>query len=270
MQFSGHKLKPFKLEAIFISHLHGDHFFGLFGLLNSMSLMNRKKSLRIYAHEGLRAILEVQFKHMKAEPVSLETAMTYPIEFFSLPDSGSIYEDDNVTVSCFPLDHRILCNGFVFEEKQQRKKLNVAQLSAQEIPREKWNSIQNGEDYLQIDGKSIPNTELTLPGPKNRKYAYLSDTKYNEDFFPFIAEVDLAYIESTYLKNEAQKAEERFHCTTQHAALIAKNCKIGKLLLGHYSSQYRDIDNFETEAREVFANSEASVQGQFYDVERID
>jgi ribonuclease Z len=213
-QMQRFKIRKSRIDHIFISHLHGDHYYGLPGLLNSYSLNNRDKPLHLYATPILKEIIELQLKAADAK-------LNYELIFHPITKAGSLLKFDGIEVSCFPVSHRIPCWGFVF------------------------NSI-------------------VRKGSQTLKYAYCADTKYDENILGFIKNADLIYHESTYLEDQKEKAEARFHSTSKEAARIAKKAMANRLLLGHFSSKYPDLAPFQDEAREIFPNTEISVEGVSY------
>jgi len=256
------KTNLFQISHIFISHLHGDHYLGIVGLISSLGLMRKTKPLHIYAHEPLQEIFRMQIELMGH-------ALPYEIIFHPLPLAGDalICDTAQFSVQTFQLDHRGPTCGFRFEEKISNKKINKEALEKYEVPIESWNDIQQGGDYTTKDNVTISNSELTLKGPKPRTYAYCSDTKYTETILPFIKGIDTVYIESTYTDKEEKLAAERFHCTARQAATLAKKAGVGRLLLGHFSSRYKKVDIYQKEAREVFSHSEIAEEGKTFQIE---
>ncbi|HOU99260.1 MAG TPA: ribonuclease Z [Bacteroidales bacterium] len=244
-----------KINHIFISHLHGDHFFGLFGLLSSFQLHGRKNELHLYTHEGLQNIINTVI----IEKVNLN----FPISYHPLPTSKSeiILEDKNVIITAFPLKHRIPVCGFKVTEKQdalkiRKEKINMLHLTIQDILK-----IKKGEDYIDSQGNLIPNHELTLPSAKPRSYAYCSDTLYDESIIEFIDDVDLLYHEATFSEEHRDRALITGHSTAKQAASIAKKANVKKLIIGHYSVRYKDLSMLLDEAREVFPETYLAKEG---------
>ncbi len=257
------KANLFHLSHIFISHLHGDHYLGIVGLLSTLNLMRREKPLHLYAHKRLKDIIDLSVDVMG------HGHFNYPLVFHPLPVDGSevICETKYFKVTAFQLEHRIACCGFRFEEVFQQKKVRVSQLEKYGIPKNEWNAIQKGQDYPLPNGQLIPNEELTLPNPKPRSYAYCADTVFTRQFLDVIRQVDTAYIESTYTSKEEQLASDRYHCTALQAATIAKEAQVGRLLLGHFSSRYKTLDVFEEEARTIFPKTEIAEEGKTFSIE---
>lgn len=260
IQMQRHGIRWRKLNHIFISHMHGDHYFGLAGLINSMSLLGRVSPMHLYAP----AVLEPMLNQILDVA---DTVLSYPLHFHPLPEGGSkLVETDTFTVTCFPTEHRIPCYGFLVESKTRGRKILPAQCREYEIPRYYYDKLKHGEDYERKDGTIIKNEWVTTEGPKPKKYAFCADTVYTDSFLEYIKGADTIYHESTYLHAEHEKAAARFHTTAQQAAELAVKAEVKQLLLGHYSSKYRDLAPFETEARAVFPNTIASVEGETYDV----
>ena len=257
MQMMAYKIKPGKINNIFISHLHGDHYFGLVGLLTTMGLNNRKHELNIYSPEFLEDIIKLQFKIADAH-------VQFPIRFHTLNKEEIIFEDKKVAIECFRVNHRIECWGFLFREKKNYRKLDQQKITKYNIPTSCYEDLQEGKDYVAATNEVIKNELLTIPGAHANSYAYCADTGYFEPIIEKISGVDLLYHESTYLHALEQKALSRFHSTSKQAATIAKKANAKKLLLGHFSSMYDNIDNFRIEACEIFENTECALEGVCY------
>jgi ribonuclease Z len=261
-QLRKYKLKFSKIKNIFISHLHGDHFFGLIGLISTFSLLNRQTELHIYGPKGIKEIIDLQFKLSKS-------GVSFPLHFHELvsKESELIYEDSKVSVYTVPLSHRIYTNGFLFKEKPKERKLNMEVISKfQEIEICDYQNLKNGKDFIRSNGEIIRNDELTFPPPPVLKYAFCSDTNYFEDIIPTIKKVDLLYHESTFLEDKKELAKKTKHSTALQAATIAKKGKVKKLILGHYSSRYKDINLFLQEAKSIFDNVELSETGKVFSI----
>lgn len=260
IQMQRYGLKWRKLKHIFISHLHGDHYFGLAGLVNSMSLLGRTLPLHVYGPPELESMLQDVQK-------TADTEYAYPFHFHPLPDGrAKILDDAGYSVSCFPVEHRIKCHGFLIESKTKGRKILPYQCREHEIPRYYYDKLKQGEDYERKDGTVIKNELVTTEGPSPKKYAYCADTLFTDSFLEDIKGADTIYHEATYLHNDVEKANARFHTTALQAAELAKKAGVNQLLLGHYSSKYRDLEVFEEEARQIFANTHATVEGNNYDV----
>lgn len=255
MQLRKFKLKMQRIQAIFISHLHGDHFFGLIGLLSSYNLLGRTAPLKIYAHHALESIIRMQFEVSEAR-------FEYEIEFISTQcDSKQLlYEDETLQVFSFPLKHRVPCTGFLFEEKP--RPLNVIKSAIREyqlVPSEilqlkKGLSIRSGAE--EISAKQV-----TDPAVPVRKYAYCSDTAYDERIIPHIHGADVLYHESTFLNSEQERAKKTLHSTAEEAAKIARKADVKKLILGHYSSRYSNESQFLEEATPIYQPVELANEG---------
>ncbi|WP_185871077.1 ribonuclease Z [Blattabacterium cuenoti] len=248
------KIKLNKITDIFISHLHGDHYFGLIGLLSTFHLLGREKSINIYAPRGLKEIINIHFKWSY-------TRLKYSIKYVELISNKleKIMENKNLQVFSIPLKHRIYTNGFLFKEKLSKRKLNIEEIKKiPDIQIFNYKDLKLGQDFKTNDGKIIPNNQLTFDPPKILSYAYCSDTSFHLPIVEQIKSVDLLYHESTFLKIEENRAIHTGHSTADQAAYIAKKAKVKKLLLGHYSNRFPNIKSFEEEAKKVFFNVEAS------------
>ncbi len=248
IQLRKYKHKFNKIKHIFISHLHGDHFYGLVGYLSTLRLIGREKEVHIYAPVGLKKIIELQFK-------ITQTDINYPLYFHELSSAGSemILDTAKFTVETIPLEHRIYTNGFLVREKPALRKLNIeAVRQYPEIETWAYHNLKKGKDFITENGRVIPNAELTLPPPPPKSYAYCSDTAFKPDIVPLIKNVDLLYHEATFLEADKNLAAKTKHSTAKQAAEIAKNAGVRQLVLGHFSSRYPDETLFEKEASEVF------------------
>ncbi|MDN5217429.1 ribonuclease Z [Fulvivirgaceae bacterium BMA12] len=257
LQLGHYKTKISRIRHIFISHLHGDHFFGLIGLISTMHLQRRTTDLNLYGPPGLGEIITMQLK------VS-GTVLSYPLHFNEInPQKPScVFENDKITIQTIPLIHRIPCVGFLFREKPKPHRI-IKEKIQKEFSLLDMVALKNGEDIKGENGDIIyKNGDFTLPPKKSRSYAYCSDTRYHEGIVDQIKGVDLLYHEATFLSDREQRATETFHATAQQAALIAKKAEVGKLLIGHYSSRYKDITPFQTEAQQVFENTILAIEGE--------
>ncbi len=256
------KIKFGKINHIFISHLHGDHFYGLIGLISSFSLLNRTTDLHIYGPEGIKEVILLQLKLAKAYT-------QYQLFFHELTSEESevIFEDDKVRVTTIPLRHRVYTNGFLFEEKQRDRKLNAEALHAFKVDASQMHNLKAGKDYITDDGTLIPNSELTFDPRPSLRYAYCSDTQYFEELASQIRNVDVLYHESTFLKSEEHLCERTKHATAAQAAQIAKNASVKKLILGHYSTRYTGIELFKEEAQQIFPDVYLADDGKTFNFE---
>lgn len=259
MQLRRYSLKFQRIDHIFISHLHGDHYLGLPGLLSSMHLLGRTDQLDLYADEGLREILDVNNKHS-------HSVLKYPVHFHPLNFSEPqlIFEDEKVKVSTLILKHSIQCCGFVFEEKNRPRKLIKEKIEELQIPIASMEALKLGADYTTPEGKIISNIELTTDPLPPRKYAYCSDTVYNKDLLPQLQNANLIYHESTFMEDMRGRADQTMHSTAKDAASIAKEAGAKRLLLGHFSARYKDLNLLLEEARGVFAQSYLAQEGEKY------
>lgn len=263
VQLRKNKIKFSKIDHIFISHLHGDHMYGLIGLISSFRLLNREKELHIYGPKGLKEIITLQLK--------LSDSWThYKLTFHELTNKESelIFESDTVEVYTIPLDHRIYTNGFLFKEKVGDRQLDInAIMNEPEIERCDYQNLKSGKDFTKEDGSIIPNSELTKDPKPIISYAYCSDTKYTESILPIIENVNCLYHESTFLKDRTELAEKTKHATAEQAAMIAAKAKVKQLILGHYSGRYKSKAPFLVEAKEHFQNSILAEEGKTYEIE---
>ena len=258
-QLSRYKIKRSRINNIFISHLHGDHYFGLIGLLASMGLMGRTHDLHLYAPSPLEEIIRLQLDAASA-------VLPYTLHFHSLDGEKEIMNDKKISVSNFKVSHRIDCNGFIFREKRKPRSILPDKVKAFEIPESYYGQLQKGMDYTTKKGTVISNEEVTGAAPASRCYAYCADTIYDESIAGKIKGVDVVYHETTYLKDLEERAALRFHCTTVQAGTIAKLAGAGKLLIGHFSSKYELLDDFLTETKAVFENTELALEGACYKI----
>ncbi|WP_185873833.1 ribonuclease Z [Blattabacterium cuenoti] len=260
VQLRKSKIKFNKIVNIFISHLHGDHFFGLIGLLSTFHLLGREKSINIYAPKGLKEIISTHFKWSY-------TRLKYSIEYIELSSYKleKIMDNELIEIYTIPLKHRIYANGFLFKEKISNRKLNMEKINKiPSIQIKDYKNLKIGKNFITNEGKIIPNNQLTLDPPKILSYAFCSDTSYYIPIIEQIKYVDLLYHESTFLKKEEKRARHTGHSTAYQAAYIAKKAKVKKLLLGHYSHRFPNLKEFEKEAKDIFSNVEASIPLKTY------
>lgn len=265
MQFNKYKIRFAKIDHIFISHLHGDHFFGLIGLITSYNLNHRTATLHIYGPKGIDEIINLQLSYC-SRPTD------YPIEFHIFePNNGAIvFEDKTMKVTSLEMIHRIPCSGFIFTEKFTEYNIRKEKIKEYRIPFEAIGDIKKGADLQLADGQIIPNSELTLPLPTPRSYAFCTDTLYNEALLPHLQGVNLLYHEATFDKTRAERALETFHSTSVQAAEIAKKAQVQKLIIGHFSSRYHDndLENLLNEAKSVFPNASLAIEGYTFPIDR--
>lgn len=262
MQLTRYKAKASKITHVFISHLHGDHFFGLIGLLNTFNLNGRTEELVLFGPSGLADIITVQLRQSR-------TVLKYKLTFTALEPnlSACIYEDQALTVTTLPMDHRIACWGFLFREQPKPRRINKERLS-DDLSVPDIIALKEGRDLYQADGSlRYRNDTLTLPPRRSRSYAYGADTRYQPSLAEAVQGVDLLYHEATFMEADAELAETRYHSTTVQAATIAQRAQVGQLLIGHYSSRYHDLNPLLAEAQAVFANTQLAREGGDYTVE---
>lgn len=249
VQLRKNKLKFSKINHIFISHLHGDHFYGLVGLISTFMLLNRQTDLHVYGPKGIKEIILLQLRYSNSYT-------GYNLYFHELDSKESevVYEDEKVIVKTIPLKHRIYTNGFLFQEKIGDRKLNVDAVQEYRIDTCYYQKIKNGRDITLDDGTVIPNAEITFDPIQPKSYAFCSDTMYDESIISIIENCDVLYHETTFLESEADKAEKTMHSTAKQAAAIAAKANVKQLILGHYSTRYDSIDLFRQEAEIVYSD----------------
>lgn len=262
VQLRKSKVKFSKINHIFISHLHGDHFYGLIGLISTFMLLNRLNDLHVYGPKGIKEIILLQLR-------ASGSYTGYNLYFHELESKSSetIFEDDKVIVKTIPLQHRIYTNGFLFHEKNTERKLNIEAVEQYNIDKVYFNKIKYGGDITLEDGTIIPNAELSFDPQVAKSYAYCSDTMYNESIIPIIENVDFLYHESTFLESEAHLSEKTMHSTAKQAATIAFKAKVKNLILGHYSTRYGNIQLFKEEAETIFPNVYLADDGKEFEIE---
>ncbi len=247
VQLRKSKIKFSRVNHIFISHLHGDHFFGLPGLISTFRLLGRDKEMHIYGPKGIKEAITLLLK--------LGDSWTnYPLIFHELTSKESvrIYEDDKVSVDTIPLNHRIYTNGFLFREKLGERTLNIKAAEKYKIDLSQYRNIKKGKDVTLDDGFTVLNKLLTYDPPPPKSYAFCSDTAYKPDLIPQLTKVDVLYHESTFLETEAHLSAKTKHATAKEAATIARDAEVGTLILGHYSTRYKSIELFKEQAKEIF------------------
>ena len=260
VQLRKHKIKFNRIKHIFISHLHGDHFFGLIGLISTMRLLTREADLHIYAPKGLKEVITLQMKLAKSW-----TDFQLIFHELTSKESELIFEDDKVEVHTIPLDHRVYTNGFLFKEKEGERKLDMNAVLNADINVAYYRKLKQGSDVENNSGEIIKNNTVTKPADKPKSYAFCSDTAYKEDIIPLIREVDALYHESTFLDQHAHLAPKTKHSTAKEAASIAKQANVGQLILGHYSTRYDDLNAFKVEANEHFENVLLADDGKVFE-----
>ncbi len=260
VQLRKNKIKFSKINQIFISHLHGDHFYGLIGLVSTFMSLARVNDLHIYGPKGIKQIINLQLR--------LSNSWTsYKLIFHELTSTESevIFEDDKVIVSTIPLKHRVYTNGFLFQEKVGERKLDINAVQEYEIETCYFQNIKNGKDITLDDGRVILNEKLSFDALPPKSYAFCSDTVYDESIVPLIKDVDVLYHESTFLDSEEHLSGKTMHCTAKQAAKIALKANVGQLVLGHFSTRYPSIELFREEAQTIFENVLLADDGKFFD-----
>ena len=257
IQMSRYKIRRNRIKYIFISHLHGDHYFGLPGLLTSYGLNGRTEDLWIFSPPLLKEIIEIQFK-------ASDTLLPYSLHFVAIQKDGILIDEKKITVSCFAVSHRIPCWGFLFKEKEKPLKLNSDKLKAYAIPSSFYQRLKMGEDYITQSGELLKNEWLTQPPEVAQSYAYCADTLYDETIAEKCKNASLLYHEATYLDDQREKAMSRMHATSRQAAAIALKANACKLLIGHFSSRYETLDDFLREAQDIFPNTDLATEGATY------
>lgn len=262
INISHYHIKRSKIKTILISHLHGDHIYGLPGLLNSFNLNGRSEELHIYGPVGLKGFIESVFAHSYVH-------LQYELIIQEL-DHGGIEEictTKTAIISSFPMKHRVPTYGYLIIEKALPLNINPAVIQQYSLDVPQIKAVKAGESITLADGTIILNEDLVLPQKKQRTYAYCSDTVYDEELVPYVKHVDLLYHEATYLHELQHKAIERKHSTAKEAAQIAKAAQVNQLIIGHYSSRYDDLQALENEARLVFPNTNIVRQGDIFSIE---
>lgn len=257
IQLINYKIRRSKISHIFISHLHGDHYFGLIGLINSFALLGRQQDLTIISPLPLQSIIEMQLK-------VADTRLCFNLYFINIEGPGNLLNLDDVEVSCFRTDHRIECYGFVFRQIKSRRKIDIEAARLHHVPHNYFKNLQAGNDYVDEDGNTIKNNLLTSSTLPAKVYAFCADTRYDERILEHIYGADMIYHETTYHDNLSEMATARFHSTTKQAGKIAKLASVKKLLIGHFSSKYDTLDEFEQETRDVFPNTDVALEGVCY------
>ena len=257
MQLSKQNIRLNRIKTILISHLHGDHYFGLIGLISTMHLFHRKHKLTIYAPPELDKILKLQLQ-------ASETSLSFPLKFVALVHEGleEIHKEEQFTIRAFPLEHGIKCFGFLIKENPKQWRINKNVLP-ENILIQEIITLKSGKNVLNEDGSiKYALNEYTLPPRPSRSYAYCSDTRYNEEILPFVSEVDLLYHEATFADEMEDRAALTHHSTATQAATIAKKANVQKLLLGHYSTRYKDPTPLLEEARKLFSETYLTHEGE--------
>lgn len=252
-------VKASRIDYIFISHLHGDHYLGLVGLLSSMHLNGRKKAIKLFCPAPLKEIIDLQLKYS-------ETTLNYPIEyvFTDATKKGIILENQDIFVETIPLDHRIPCTGFLFRQKKRLRKLIKERIEELQIPVPYYSALKKGNDYEAPDGTTYKNSTFTIEPEEPKSYAYVSDTMYVEKYLAQINAVTLLYHEATFLHDMLDRANQTHHTTALQAGEVAMRVNAGKLIIGHFSARYKTLNELLDEARGVFSDTELAVEGKTF------
>ncbi len=260
MQLRRLKLPLMKIDRIFISHLHGDHYLGLPGLLFTYHLLGRDKDIHIYSPPGLDKIIEIQNEISRLRP-------SFEVIYHEINKGGEVlYSDSSLSVESIEMEHRIPTYGFLFRESEAERNIRKDSISRYNIPVSQMPGIKKGDDLKMPGGQIIPNEKITTPPSKPRSYAFCSDTGYTESYLEQIAGTDLLYHEATFMADKAEIAKEKTHCTTIEAATIAKKAGVKKLMIGHYSARYKELGSFLKEAESVFPNTILAREGELVEI----
>ncbi|MFK7784663.1 MAG: ribonuclease Z [Crocinitomicaceae bacterium] len=263
MQFRKFGVKYQKVDLILISHLHGDHYFGLVGLLSTMHMMGRTRAIEIYGPKGLKDIVNLQL-HAAGSRLSFDVNI-HEVE----PETnGTLFEDTKIKVEYFPLAHKIPTNGFIILQKEKERKLNIEKAEADGVKIRYYHLLKKSEDVIDDNGRLLKFEDYTFKGDSELRYAYCSDTKYHEPIIPFIQGVTVLYHEATFIDAHEDRAKGTKHSTAKHEATIASKAEVGRLLMGHLSARYEDGTIHQEEAREIFPKSHFVHDGQVIRIEK--
>jgi ribonuclease Z len=263
LQLRKYKIRMQNIHHVFISHLHGDHYFGLIGFISTMHLLGREKELHVYGPAELKEIIYIQLEASK-------TTLCFPLFFheFGFESSELLLENNEVTVHTIPLKHSLPCCGFLFKEKSKPRRMRKEKIEEYGIPLEAVPDIKEGGGYLSKDGELIPHLELTRSAQNPRSFAFCSDTMYDESIIPHIQGVDILYHEATFLDELKDRARQTMHSTAKEAATIAKKANVKRLIIGHYSQRYFDLTPLLDEAMSVFPNTLLATEGETHEIKR--
>ena len=259
IQLRRFKSKLLRINNIFISHLHGDHFIGLFGYISTLNLLGRNTELNIYCPKELHEIIN------KNSEIFGKLQFKINFIYHKNISPNKIYDDKNVEVFSFELKHSVPTWGFLFREKQKQPNIKKETIKKYSPTIEQINNLKNGKDII-INGRTLKNSDLTTPAKPPKSYAYCSDTMYFEDIIDIIKNADLLYHETTFTKDLSAKAKDRMHSTAEQAAIIAKKANVKKLIIGHFSARYKNIDVLENEAKTIFKNTKAVNDGNVFTI----
>lgn len=264
VQLRKYQLSYQRISHIFISHLHGDHYFGLIGLISSMHLMGRNKDLHIYGHHQLKSIIDLQL-------LASNTELNFPLFFHPISEDKEqiLFEDEMISVSNILLNHSIKCSGFIFREKKSNRKIIKAKIEEYNIPFNKYSSIKNGSDWIDSSGKVILNSLITEKNTPSHSFAFCSDTIYDESLIEKVKGVDLLYHEATFMMELSERAKKTGHSTAFDAATIAQKALVKNLLIGHFSQRYKDHEVLLNEARNTFKNTYLAKSGLTLDFNKL-
>jgi ribonuclease Z len=265
MQLQKFHIKYSRIDAMFISHLHGDHMLGAPGLLSSLSIYERTKPLPVYAPRGLKDILEMIFHHS-------DTVLRYEIEFHALEDFAPgeiLFSSDRLEVISIPLKHRSFCRGFVFREKNKRRKFNFFKAKGLEVPKEYFHLLKQEKDVTLPDGRLIRANDLLMDREPPCSYAYCSDTMPDPEVIDYIRDVTLLYHEATFTHDMRDRAYETHHSTARDAGEAALKSGAKRLIIGHFSARYRELDALLDEALQVFPQTELALEGKVFDLREM-
>ncbi len=260
VQLRKKKIKFSKINHVFISHLHGDHCFGLIGVITTFAMLGRETDLHVYGPKGVKEMILTQLRISGSYT-------SYSLFFHELESNESevVFEDEKVIVKTIPLKHRVYTNGYLFQEKPKEKRLNIEKVQEYGIDKCYYQNIKNGKDITLDNGQIIPNSELAFEPENPKSYAFCSDTIYKENIVPIIENVDVLYHESTFLEQDEQYTERTMHCTAKQAGIIAQKANAKNLILGHYSTRYGSIEPFKEQAQEVFQNVHLADDGKEFE-----
>lgn len=262
-QLRRYRIKASKINHIFISHVHGDHILGLPGLIGSFGLLGRSAPLYIHCPEGVKEFVEAFIKHTNVRKI------LYPLYFDiqRYDESIVILDNDDITVRTIPLKHDVPTAGFLFEEKERPRNMKKEAIEKYGIPYQQMTAIKNGADFTTLDGRVIPNESLTKAGKRARSYAFCSDTGYTETILPHISNVDLLYHEATFGDEKLEDLKIRnIHSTARQAGIIAKKANVKRLIIGHFSPRYKDLNVLLNQAKEVFSATDLAIDGRVFNI----
>lgn len=261
IQLRRSRIRFTRLQAVFISHMHGDHCFGLIGMISTFGMLGRTATLHIYGPEQLGPVLDMLI-HTFCD------GLEFSVEFHAVDTTKNkiVFEDRSLTVETIPLQHRVPCCGYLFREKQGSRHIRRDMIDFYHVPTSQINNIKAGLDWTSEHGDVIPNERLTSPPDEPRSYAYCSDTRYIPDLYKLVEGVTVLYHESTYTSEYESRARLYYHSTARQAAMVARDAEVKKLLLGHYSARYDDEKQLLTEAREIFPESYLTSEGKVFNL----